>query len=59
MVFILTGALVTIDSGEDKLEKKNKTSKNLKTGILFYFFTALISTIILFVLAYIVLAGMG
>jgi hypothetical protein len=58
MIFILTGTLVTINSGEDKLEKTNKTGKNLKTGILLYFITALLSTLALFVLTSIVLGGL-
>ncbi|HUS49166.1 MAG TPA: hypothetical protein VMZ91_03325, partial [Candidatus Paceibacterota bacterium] len=40
IIFILTGTLVTIDSGEDKLEKTNKIGKNLKRGITLYFITA-------------------
>jgi len=41
IIFILTGTLVTIDSGEDKLEKTNKTGKNLKKRdiALFYYST--------------------
>jgi len=57
IIFILTGTLVTIDSGEDKLEKTNKTGKNLKKGILLYFITALLATITLFVLSTVVLGG--
>jgi len=58
MIFILTGTLVTINSGEDKLEKINKTGKNLKKGILLYFITALLSTLALFMLTAIVLGGL-
>ena len=58
IIFILTSSLVTIDSGEDKLEKTNKTGKNLKKGIMLYFITALITTIILFVLTTIVLGNL-
>jgi len=58
IIFILTGTLVTIDSGEDKLEKTNKTGKNLKKGILLYFITALLATITLFVLSTVVLGGL-
>ena len=58
IIFILTGTLVAIDSGEDKLEKTNKTGKNLKRGILLYFITALLVTAILFVLSTIVLGGL-
>ena len=59
IIFILTGTLVTIDSGEDKLERANKTGKNLQRGIALYFVVALLSTVILFALGSVVLAGMG
>ena len=58
IIFILTGTLVTIDAGEDKLEKTNKIGKNLKTGILLYFITALLATLALFMLTSIVLGGL-
>jgi len=58
IIFILTGSLVTIDSGEDKLEKTNKTGKNLKKGIMLYFITALITTLILFILTTVVLGNL-
>jgi len=55
VIFILTSTLVTIDSGEDKLERTNKIGQNLKKGIVFYFLTALLSSVALFGLATIVL----
>ena len=58
IIFILTSSLVTIDSGEDKLEKTHKTGKNLKKGIMLYFITALITTLVLFVLTTIVLGNL-
>jgi hypothetical protein len=58
IIFILTGALVTIDSGEDNLEKTNKTGKNLMAGITLYFITALIATLALFLLTSLVLGGL-
>ena len=58
IIFILTGTLVTIDSGEDKLEKIHKTGKNLTKGILLYFITALLAITVLFVLSTIVLSGL-
>jgi hypothetical protein len=58
IIFILTGALVTIDSGEDKLEKTNKTGKNLMAGITLYFVTALLATLGLFLLTSLVLGGL-
>jgi hypothetical protein len=57
VIFILTSTLVVVDSGEDKLEKTNKTGKNLRRGILLYFITALIATIVLFILGSVVLEG--
>ncbi|MFH1801727.1 MAG: hypothetical protein ABH804_02770 [archaeon] len=59
IIFILTGALVTIDSGEDKLEKTNKRGKNYLRGLFLYFLTALFSTLALFILATVVLGGLG
>ena len=56
---VITGTLVTIDSGEDKLEKTSKTGQNLKKGIVLYFITALLSTLALFVLSSIVLGNLG
>ena len=58
VIFILTSTLVAIDSGEDKLEKTNKTGKNLKTGMLLYFITAFLATMTLFILANVVLGGL-
>ncbi len=59
IIFILTGTLVTINSGEDKLEKTNKTGSNLKRGITLYVITALVAVLSLFVLTVIVLGGIG
>ena len=59
IIFILTRTLVTIDSGEDKLMKTNKTGKNLNKGILLYFITSLVATIALFVLTSVVLTNLG
>jgi Flp pilus assembly protein TadB len=58
IIFILTGTLVIIDSGDDPLEKTNKTGKNLRAGIGLYFATALISIIALFFLTTIVLGNL-
>ncbi len=59
IIFILTGTLVTINSGEDKLQKTSKIGQNLKKGILLYFITALLATVALFVLSSIVLGNLG
>ena len=58
IIFILTGALVTINSGEDKLEKTYKTGINLKAGITLYTVTATISIVALFLLTTIVLGSL-
>ena len=58
VIFILTSTLVVINSGEDKLEKLNRTGKNLAVGILLYFITALLATIVLFALSAVVLSGL-
>lgn len=58
IIFILTKTLVTVDSGEDKLEKTNKIGKNLTRGIALYFVTALLATFALFILSSIVLGGL-
>jgi Flp pilus assembly protein TadB len=58
IIFILTGTLVVIDSGEDKLEKTNKTGINLKTGVVLYVITAFLAIISLFLLTAIVLGNL-
>ncbi|MCK5043891.1 hypothetical protein KAR52_02730 [Candidatus Pacearchaeota archaeon] len=58
IIFILTGTLVTIDSGEDKLEKTNKIGKNLKKGVVLYFIVSLLTVLALFALTSIVLGGL-
>jgi len=58
IIFILTGTLVTIDSGEDKLAKTNKIGINLKKGVLLYLITAFIATLSLFILTAIVLGSL-
>ena len=59
IIFILTGTLVAVDSGEDKLQKTSKTGKNLMSGGLLYFLTALIGILILSILTSVVLANLG
>ncbi len=58
IIFILTGTLVTIDSGVDKLEQTNKTGINLKAGVGLYAVTAIISILALFLLTAIVLGNL-
>jgi hypothetical protein len=59
IIYILTGTLVSIDSGEDKLEKMNKSGANFTRGILLYSLTAFVATIALSLLVSIVLGGLG
>ncbi len=57
IIFILTASLVTVDSGEDKLEKMNRTGRNLFGGMIFYFIASLIAMVALFLLGTFVLGG--
>jgi hypothetical protein len=57
ITFILTTALVVVDSGEDKLERTSKIGQNLFGGMLFYFFASLIAIISLFLLSTFVFGG--
>ena len=57
IIFILTTTLVTINSGEDKLERTNQLGKNLKKGIFLYFLTAFFATLVLFILTAVVLGN--
>jgi len=51
IIFILSGALVTIDAGRDPLKEKYDLAKNLRRGIYLYVITALGSIIALSLLA--------
>jgi hypothetical protein len=55
--FILTAALVTVDSGKDPLREKSELAKNLKMGISLYLIVAFISILALTLLASMVLGG--
>ncbi|PIN91130.1 hypothetical protein COU57_01850 [Candidatus Pacearchaeota archaeon CG10_big_fil_rev_8_21_14_0_10_32_14] len=57
IIFILTGTLVVVDSGEDKLQKTYKTGVYLIRGSLLYFITALLGILLLSLLTSIVLGG--
>jgi len=59
IIFILTGVLVVVDSGEDKLKRTHELSKNLIRGSVLYLVTALISIVALSVLAGVALGGVG
>jgi hypothetical protein len=58
IIFILTRTLVTIDSGEDKLQTLNKIGKHFSSGVGLYFITALFATLALFILTSIVLGNL-
>jgi len=58
ITFILTKALVTIDSGQDSLKEKSELSSNLTKAILFYVLTALFSIVALSALVTIALSGL-
>jgi len=59
IIFILTRTLVSVDSGEDELEKTNKIGKNLLRGVGLYIVVAVITTLSLSFLSSIVLGGFG
>lgn len=59
IAFILTKALVTVDSGKDVLKEKYELAQNLKKSMLLYIVTALISIVALDVLAMIALSGLS
>jgi len=57
IIFILTKTLVTIDSGEDKLEMTHKIGMNLKKGIGLFFIVSFLTIIALFILSSVVLGN--
>ena len=57
VIFILTMALVTVDSGKDELKEKYELARNLRRGMLIYLVTALVSIVALAVLAAFALRG--
>ncbi len=59
IIFILTGTLVTIDAGEDKLKRTYDAGKNLRFGFLLYALTAIIAISALSILAAVALSGVG
>jgi hypothetical protein len=58
IVFILTGALVTVDSGKDPLKEKYDLARYLKTSMILYLTTAFLSIVALAILASIALTGL-
>lgn len=59
IIFILTGALVTVDSGKDSLREKYELARNLRRGMGLYLITALFSILALSILASVALSGLG
>ncbi len=59
IIFILSGALVIIDSGEDKLRRTYDVSRNLIKGSLLYLLMAFISIVALYLLSTIALRGIA
>jgi len=59
IIFILTGTLVTIDAGEDRLKRTYDISKNLIRGTILYLITSFIAVLALSVLASKALGGLA
>ena len=58
IVFILTITLVTVDSGKDTLKEKYDLSRYLRSSMLLYIATSLVSILALTTLASVVLSGL-
>lgn len=59
ITFILTSALITVESGRDLLKEKYELSRNLKSSIILYLVTAFISILALALLATIALGDLA
>ena len=59
ITFILTAALVTVNSGKDPLKEKAELASNLRYGLLLYLGTALLSILALTLLSTLALSGLG
>ncbi len=59
IVFILTATVVVIENGSDKLTEKNEIAKSLYKGISLYLIVALLSILILSLLASLVMQQVG
>lgn len=59
IVFILTAALVTVDSGRDILREKHELAKNLKRSMFLYIITAAIAMLALYLLAGVALGNIA
>jgi len=58
VIFILTGALVTVDAGKDPIREKYELARNLRKGFMLYVITAFVSIFALSVLASVALSGL-
>lgn len=59
IVYILTQTLVSVESGSDKLREKSEIAKNMRTSIIMYAATTLISVIVLVALAVVSVSGLA
>ena len=59
IIFILTTTLVSVDAGEDKLQRTNKIATHLKKGMTVYFIVALFAVLVLSILSIVVLQGVS
>lgn len=59
IIFILTSALVTVDSGKDPLRQKYELSRNLKSGVILYLGAAIIAILALTILASVALPALA
>jgi len=59
IIFILTGTLVTVDAGEDKLKQTYEISKNLIRGGILYLIIALLSILALATLSGVALSSLA
>ena len=58
IIFILTSALITVESGRDLLKEKYELSRYLKRSLFLYLFTSFISILALTILAAVALGGL-
>jgi hypothetical protein len=58
IIFILTGTLVIVDSGEDKLKQTSEISSNLVKGGFLYLFTATLAILAFSMLSKVALSGL-
>ncbi len=59
VIFILTNAIITVESGVDKLKVVHQTARNLKLSITLYLLVALFAILVLSIVASVALGGLG